>query len=844
MLKRNLWKILLSLALLGWAIAELVPLKDRPFPDYARSRVTTKQAEFGKLIDEATTLAKSHQYPSEFVALKQLATQRHIDLAAQYFPSIDLGDVKNVDRRNALLLDYLDKSRKSRLQLGLDLKGGVAVTLEMVEKPGQDNSDYVRKKKIEQAVDILARRINAFGVSEPLIRPIGTNRIEVQVPGLDTKSNPEVLDAIKKPARLDFRLVEADSRGAATPQTDVPAGYEVLGEENENRQTGDVYTLYYVVKRIPEMTGEHIERAVPIQDQFGGFQVHLNFDKTGAKQFGDVTSASVGRLLAIVLDGKLVSAPRINDAITGGSAQITGRFTQRDAEQLASALNNPLDTELIVKAQNEVGPSLAQDAISSGWRAAIIGTALVAAFMVTFYTTGGIVAVLMLAINLVIILGVMANLGATMTLPGLAGIVLTIGMAVDANILIFERMREELAEGKSLAASNQGGFIKALTTILDAHLVQLIICAIMILLGTGPIRGFGVTLCIGVLSTLFSVLITGHMVMEMFIESGWLKKLVMFRLLKDLQVDFVKYGKPAAIGSIALVVVSIGYVFYQGNRIYGVDFSGGEVISLQFKEKLDTAKIRDTAKTAGVSDINPTYVNPIGGGRETLNIETPEGKSTVVLGALQQKFPSAGFEKIGEEHIGASIGREIELNALKAVGISMLVILLYIAFRFEFGFGVGAMASTLHDVLMNIGIFVLFGHQFSAPMVAAILCVVGYSINETVVVFDRIREELKLSPTGHLRDIINSAIRKVFARTIMTATTTFLAALALFLFGGGVLKDISFCFLVGIVTSTFSAIFIAAQVFYWWHKGDRKHVEAHRDVAPKYEWQGASRASE
>jgi SecD/SecF fusion protein len=217
---------------------------------------------------------------------------------------------------------------------------------------------------------------------------------------------------------------------------------------------------------------------------------------------------------------------------------------------------------------------------------------------------------------------------------------------------------------------------------------------------------------------------------------------------------------------------------------------------------------------------------------------------------LQKNYPQAGFEKIGENHIGASIGNEILWNAVKAVGISMLVILVYIAFRFEFGFGIGAMASTLHDVLMNIGIFVLLGRfagasgQFSAPMVAAILCVIGYSINETVVVFDRIREELKLNPTGHLREIINSAIRKVFARTIMTASTTFLAALALFVFGHGVLKDISFTFLVGIVTSTFSAIFIAAQVFYWWHKGDRKHVEAHADVAPKYEWQGTSKASE
>ncbi|HEV8073792.1 MAG TPA: protein translocase subunit SecF, partial [Opitutaceae bacterium] len=399
------------------------------------------------------------------------------------------------------------------------------------------------------------------------------------------------------------------------------------------------------------------------------------------------------------------------------------------------------------------------------------------------------------------------------------------------------------ALGKSLAAANQSGYLKALWTILDAHAVQLIICCIMIGLGAGPIKGFGVTLAIGVLSTLFSVLITSHLVMELIIESGFVKKITMNRLLKDIQVDFIRYGKAAFLGGWLLVFIGVSYVIYQGPKIYGIDFAGGDMINVQFKQQPDAAKIRAVAKANGVSDINITAVNSIGGGGQALNIETPEGKADVVFGALQTAFPQAGLEKIGESHIGASIGKEIELNALLAVGVSMATILVYIAFRFEFGFGVGAMVSTLHDILMTIGIFVLTGHQFSAPMVAAILCIAGYSINETVVVFDRIREELKLNPNGSLRDVINAAIRKVFARTIMTASTTFLAALALFLFGGGVLHDISFTFLVGIVTSTFSAIFVASQVFYYWHKGDRKHVEAHSDIAPKYEWQGASRAS-
>jgi SecD/SecF fusion protein len=331
--------------------------------------------------------------------------------------------------------------------------------------------------------------------------------------------------------------------------------------------------------------------------------------------------------------------------------------------------------------------------------------------------------------------------------------------------------------------------------------------------------------------------------MELLTGSGWVQRFTMRRMLKDLRVDFIGYGKPAAIASVALVVVSFGYVLYQGEHIYGIDFLGGDVISLQFNQKLDTAKVRQSARAVGIEEINPTYASPIGGGRETLNIETPEGKGGVLVAALQKDYPAAGLMQVGENHMGASIGREIQWNALIAIGLSMMTILVYIAFRFEFGYGIGAMASILHDILMNIGIFVLTGHKFSAPMVAAILCVAGYSINETVIVFDRIREELKINPNATLREVINTAIRKVFARTIMTATTTFLAALALFLFGSGVLRDISFTFLVGIVTSTFSAIFIAAQVFYWWHKGDRKHVEAHHDIAPKYEWTGASKAS-
>ena len=848
MLSRNLWKIILSAALVLWAVFTMLPLQDRDFGQYVRREASAKPAEFAAFmtrVDARIAAAKVQGRDlSVYVAMKQLAREDQRDLS-EFYPDIKLEDtLKNKEKRNDILMTYLLKSSKSPLQLGLDLKGGVAFTLEAPPRKDDTASDYDRKQKLSKAVEIIGSRINGMGVAEPVIRPVGDNRIEVQLAGLNTRDNPDVVEAVQKPALLSFHLVMEGTGPMTEMPTSVPPGYVVMGEDEDNKTTGASYTVYYFVKQIPEMDGATVKSAQATTDQFGSYQVHLNFNPEGAKKFGEVTTANVHRLLAIVLDGKLYNAPNINEPILGGSAQITGHYSAREAEALAVALNNPLTLRLEVKEQYVVGPSLAEDAISSGVKASIIGTAAVAAFMITFYATGGLVAVLSLAVNIIIILGVMASIGATMTLPGLAGIVLTIGMAVDANILIFERMREELALGKSLSSANQGGFTKALTTILDAHFVQLIICGIMIWLGTGPIKGFGFTLLIGVLSTLFSVLVTGHLVMELLIDSGTLKKITMRRMLKDLNVDFVKYGKPAAIGSVALVVLSIAYVFYQGDKIYGIDFAGGDQVTANFTTRIDSAKIREVAAANQVGEVSATYTSDLGSGKEQLKLDTAYGKSAALFDHLQKAYPNAGLENVGTSQIGATIGKEIRWNAILAVGVSMVVILAYIAFRFEFGFGVGAMVSILHDIMMNIGIFVLFGHQFTAPMVAAILCVIGYSINETVVVFDRIREELKLNPTGTLRDVINNAIRKVFARTIMTATATFLAALALFLFGGGQLHDIAFCFLVGIVTSTFSAIFIAAQVFYWWHKGDRKHVEAHHDIAPKYEWAGSSRASE
>ncbi|PTY02426.1 protein translocase subunit SecDF [Opitutaceae bacterium EW11] len=850
MFKRNLLKLVLSCAIVIWAVFTLLPLKDRPFPDYAKSQARAKTAEFAALLREAGDRRETGKAPSVYVGLSQIAKERKIDLS-QFFPNLDLGDVKNVERKNAILLEHLLKESKGKLQLGLDLKGGVGFTLEVDEKVAARVDERERSEKLSKAVEIIGTRINGLGVAEPLIRPVGNNRIEVQLPGVNTKDNPEVVDSVKKPARLDFRLVHPSLAPNAVAPGDIPPGYEVMTLDYEGRG-GETNVEELFVKRIPEMTGESISEAYPRWDQYGKPEIILRFTKEGQKRFAEVTRTiaeegqRAGRLgrLAIVLDGKLYSAPTVREEINSDSAQITGTFTDREAQDLANVLNNPLDLPLQIKEQYEVGPSLAQDAISSGVKASIIGTVLVAAFMITYYTAGGLIAVVVLGVNMLVLFGTMASIHATLTMPGLAGIILTVGMAVDANILIFERMRDELSLGKSLKAALVSGYDKAFITIVDAHITQVLICAIMIIWGTGPIKGFGVTLAIGVFSTLFSTLVVSHMILEVLIEKEILKKLPMLHLFHSVKTDFVKWGKPAFIASWAVVAVGVGVVLYKGNAIYGIDFVGGDELTASYSKKLELSEVRAVAARNAIGEVNPSYQKSLSTDQEILKLETAFGKADPLFSALQKAHPEAGLSVIGRNNIGPSIGAEIKWNAVVSTCLSLVVILLYIAFRFEFGFAIGAVVSTVHDILMTIGVFVLVGHQFSAPMVAAILCIAGYSINDTVVVFDRIREELRLNPNMGLRDVINLSIQRVFSRSLMTSITSFLAAFALWVFGGGVIHDLSFTFLVGIVTGTFSSIFIASPIFYWWHKGERKNVEKHQDVKPTYEWTGASKASQ
>ncbi|MES2694662.1 MAG: protein translocase subunit SecD, partial [Verrucomicrobiota bacterium] len=849
MFKRNLWKLVLCLAVLAWSIIQLIPVQDEPFVSYVRTHASAKKEEFTKLLDEAAQRKKNLQAPSEYMALRQIGKERRLDLS-QYFPHIRLEDsLRNVEKRNDILLGELLRLSRGKLQLGLDLKGGVAFTLEAMDKPGENIDEHQRKEKLQKAIEIIGARINGLGVAEPMIRPIGDNRIEIQLPNVSTKDNPDMVDSVKAPARLDFRIVHPTATPG--PGVETPPGYEIKTLEWEGRK-GEAGTEEVFVKRIPEMTGEMISDARARPDMYGKPEVSMDFTSAGKTRFADLTrtlaqsgqnSGRLGRL-AIVLDGKLYSAPTVREEISGGSAQITGSFSEREAISLANVLNNPLDVELKIMEQYEVGPTLAGDAILSARNAFIISTALTILFMLVFYTVGGGVAAIGMGVNVLITLGVMASIGATLTMPGIAGIVLTLAMSVDSNILIFERMREELKLGKSLGTALEAGFDKAWSAILDSNVTTLLIALIMIWLGNGPVRGFGVTLAIGIFTTMFAAVVVSKLLLEYLIHGEAIKSMKMFSVLQNTKFDFLKYAKPSFIASWSVVLIGAGVVLYKGKEIYGIDFVGGDMVTMSFAKKVPVEDLRKAATQANLKDISFSYQKPIGAEIEVLKVTTPFEQGQASAQTLQKALPDAKLEIAGTQKIGASVGKEIQWNALLSVVAAIIAILIYVAFRFEMGYGVGAVVSTVHDLFITIGFFVMFDRQFNASMVAAILLIIGYSINDTIVVFDRIREELKLNPVGTLRDVVNRSLNLTLSRTIITGGTTLLTSITLILTTSGEVNDIAFTLLIGVLTGTFSSLFIASPVFYWYHKGDRKHVEAHHDVAPTYEWQGSSKASE
>ena len=835
------WKCLLTAAIVAWCYFSITPLKDRPFDQYLEAEVTAEIEAFDSLLERAQTLVDNKKSKSLFAALRKIGIEEEIDYA-KFFPQISLRDVPNRDKRNNILLKHLLDSAQSNLRLGLDLKGGVGVTMKIDETSQVGMNTFEKKEQLEDAIAIMSERLDGSGVVDPVIRPRGENAIEIQMPGVSTKEDPEIIDVIKKPARLEFRRIHETLVPAEGRNSEAPIGYELLSEEIEDRKNGEIYEKFHFVKLIPEATGEIVENAFASQTPTGSFQVNLVMTSEGAKIFRTVTERMIGQPLAIVLDGKLYSAPTVQDVLSK-NAQITGRYSQREAFGLANILNNPLAVALTVDEMYEVGPSIADGARSSSIKAMKWGAVFVVAFMIVYYFTGGLVAVASAGINVIITLGVLASLGATLTLPGVAALVLTLGMGVDANILIFERLREELKQGKRIKTAVSNAFQKVTSTVVDANVTTLITACILIWLGTGPVRGFGYTLAIGICASVFCALVVTRFMVDFLVHRVGIKNMLGLRLFAQAKIDFFKYRRPAFVASWTLVAVGVASVIAHHDDIMGIDFTGGDEMTVSFEHKIDADELNVAAEKLGLGEVSLVYQALISQNKEVLKVQTRFGKARDVLAGLQSVFPQANLDEVAVTQIGATVSKTIQWNAIWSIVAALGGILLYVAFRFEVGYGVGAVVATIHDVLMTVGVFAICGSlgifvsgQFTAPMLAAILMIVGYSINDTIVVFDRIREELELNPGSNLRSIINLAISRVFSRSLLTSITTLLAACSLYVFGMGVITDFSFVFIIGILTGTFSSIFIASPIFYWWHRGDRRHVEEHHLTPKKYEW--------
>ncbi len=823
-MNRNyVWKVILVTFLTALCIAGMYPPVGKNLVQVFKQRAVNRDATFTNIITKAEQLEK--EFPARtFANLHEAVGTNYI---TNYFPAISVAGKKDPTRH---VLQRLQQDTRGKFRLGLDLQGGTSFLVEMQTNNLGEVSHSVA---LDRAIEVLRTRVDKLGVAEPLIQPSGNNRILVQLPGLAEVDKQSARENIQKAAFLEFRMVHPNSEQLLA-QNIIEPGYEILRSEEKGRK-GKPTTLYpYLVKKKAEqgLTGKYLTRAVPTRNHITGEpQIEFELNGEGAKIFADITrqykpEGNKFHRLAIVLDGELYSAPQIKEPIEGGRGVISGRFDIKEASNLANILENPLEAPVRIIEERAVDPSLGKDSIRSGIKASVIGTIAVAAFMAVYYLLGGMVANVALVLNLFVLLGVMCWFDTTLTMPGIAGIVLTVGMAVDANVLIFERIREELAAGKSLRGALAAGYNKAFWTIFDSQLTTAISGVILIILGTGSVKGFGVTLTIGIVTSMFTSLVITRLIFDFLVGRNIIKTMPMLQFVKETHIDFLKYAKPAFVASWLLIVIGIGFGIKRGHDVMGVDFAGGDSLTVAFSKRIDVDKLRETIGALKVGDPLIQYQKDVAGTSEHLTITTEFDSGAKVEQALNSAFPDANFKRVALDKVGPTVGAEILKNAIISTLLAMFGILVYVAFRYELSFAVGATIAIVHDVLMTMGWFFLTGRELSAPMVAAILTIIGFSINDTIVIFDRIREDLKLGVRGSFKDVMNIAINQTLSRTIITSGTVLLATLSLYLFGGGVINDFAFTFLVGILTGCYSTIFIASAIVLWWNKGERPRVGA------------------
>ncbi|MGB3074034.1 MAG: protein translocase subunit SecD, partial [Chitinophagales bacterium] len=619
-----------------------------------------------------------------------------------------------------------------------------------------------------------------------------------------------------------------------------PKDVKFLWGAKATDEKSNVYALYAIKMQVgttrAPLEGDKVNDARQDIDQNSSPEVSMSMDNEGAKIWKVMTSKNINKSIAIVLDNYVYSAPRVNGEIPNGRSSITGGFDINEAKDLANILTaGKLPAPARIIAEDVVGPSLGKESIAAGIRSIVIAFIALLAFMIFYYNTSGIIANISLFFNLFFIIGVLASLGATLTLAGIAGIVLTMGMAVDANVLIHERIKEELEKGKNLAKSIAEGHLKSYSAVFDTHLTTLITGLILAYFGLGPVLGYATTLNIGVIMTLFTAVFMAHLIFDWWLERF---KTIKFTTsisrfnFTNFDIPFVKWRKYAYVISGTLALVGLLSIFTKGFE-YGVDFSGGHSYVVQFDREVITEDIQqELTKEFGIPPQVKTY-----GSNNKVKITTGylvENTTSVADSAVNYKLytglkkflaSDVSFKTFQERNqlssqvVGPSISADILDHAYKAIIFSLIGIFLYILFRFrKWQFALGAIIALAHDVLMVMGAYSLlsgimpFALEVDETFVAACLTVMGYSVADTVIVFDRVREFLGEHPAADMKHTINDAINKTLNRTVITSSTVLLVLLILFIFGGDAIRGFSFALLLGIAFGTYSSIFVATPI--------------------------------
>lgn len=736
---------------------------------------------------------------------------------------------------------------REKIKLGLDLNGGVHLVLRVkTDKALQLHPQLTAEEIVEQARRTIERRVNELGVSEAVVaRYTERDQILVELPGVAEVDRAKQI--IKSTAQLRLTLVERGpfpDRAAALQSYDnaLPSSLEVIPGSGSGAAAGtgsDSEGVFYVLRKTPVVTGSDLRDARPSTDEYNRPAMQFTLKQEAAARFGAFTAGHINRALATVLDDRVTSVANIQSRIDA-QGQIVGLGYEEMLEQVVTFRSGALPADLEYVNERTIGGSLGEASIRSGVLASMAGLALVMLFMLGYYRLAGVNAVISIVLNLLILIALVALIPVALTLPGIAGLILTIGMGVDSNVLIFERIKEELAKAapvESMRAAVTAGFNRVWITIVDTHVTSLVAAAFLFQFGTTSIRGFAATLTLGLVANVFTAVFASKALFDVMLRlqrrgagSSWL-----FRpgaRVTTPRFDVTRWGAPALL--LSLVVIGAGlYTMATRGLPLGIDFSGGTLVVAEFAERGVTEEQVRAAVAALPGDEVVQRYGPASDRRFIIRVPLTEGTAPdgaaleasvrqVTQALTDSSLPASQI--VERELVSAAIGKDMQRRGIYATVASIGAVAAYIALRFRPSFAIGGIAATLHDVCVTLACLSLAGYDLSLNVTAAILTVIGYSVNDTIVVFDRVRENARLWRGAPLASLVNLSVHQTLSRTVITAGTTLLAVLALYLFGGEALRGFAFTMLVGIISGTWSTIFIASAIARAWTRPDTEAI--------------------